>query len=151
MSQMLRLYIDADVLFRAVTRSHQQTAAYVVLKLADLTLVEAITAHYAFHEALRNLQDHSPSGVAELLELAGKSLQIVANPSAAQVTSVQDQANPKDMINLAAALAAAAPILITFNTRDYFVRNAPVRIMTPGQLIEATRVLMAAAWSKSPV
>lgn len=146
MSQLLRLYIDADVLFRAVTRSHQQTAAYIVLKLADLTLLEVITARHAFHEALRNLHNYSAAGAAELLDLAGQSLQIVGDPPASMLASIQDQAHPKDLLNLAAAQAASAALLITFNTRDYFVRTGPVRVMTPGQFVDATRVLMAAAW-----
>ncbi len=146
MSQLLRLYIDADVLFRAATRSHQQTAAYIVLKLADLTLLEVITARHVFHEALRNLHNHSAAGAAELLDLAGQSLQIVGDPTPSMLASIQDQANPKEMINLAAAQAAGAALLITFNTRDYFVQTAPVRVMTLGQFVDATRVLMAAAW-----
>lgn len=150
MSQLLRLYIDADVLFRAVTRSHQQTAAYIVLKLADLTLLEVITARHAFHEALRNLHGHSAAGAAELLDLAGHSLQIISDPKPSMLVSVQDQANPKDVINLAAAQEGGAPLLITFNTRDYFVRTAPVRIMAPGQFIEAMRVIMAEAWRNLP-
>jgi predicted nucleic acid-binding protein len=146
MSQLLRLYIDADVLFRAATRSHQQTAAYIVLKLADLTLLEVITARHAFHEALRNLHGRTAAGAAELLDLAGHSLQIISDPTASMLVSVQDQANPKDVINLAAAQEGGAPLLITFNTSDYFVRTAPVRVMTPGQFIETMRVFMAEAW-----
>ena len=103
-------------------------------------------AHYAFHEALRNLHNHSAAGAAELFDLAGQSLQIVGDPTPSMLASIQDQASPKDVINLAAAQAAGAALLITFNTRDYFVQTAPVRVMTPGQFVDATRVLMAAAW-----
>ena len=150
MSQLLRLYIDADVLFRAVTRSHERTAAYVVLKLADMTLVETLTAHYAFHEAMRNVQVQAPKSAAELLDIGRHSLRIVDDPPAPMLLSVRDQAHPKDVLNLAAAQAAGAPLLITFNTRHYFLRTASVRVMTPGDFIVATRTRLALAWRNSP-
>lgn len=135
----LKVYVDADALFRAATASHQYTAALVLLRMAEFTLLDVMSATYTIEEATRALKVYLPDQVSVLLQLIARSVRVVDDPSASALTLYQAQAHWKDVINLAAAVEAQASVLVTYNVRDYHPQPGLIRIMTPGDLVSTAR------------
>ena len=144
---MLRVYIDADVLFRAATASHQYTAALVLLRIAEFTLIDVISAVHTVEEATAALRRYLPNQVTPLLHLIAACVRVVDDPPAALLQTYQKQAHWKDVINLSAAVNAQARVLVTYNTRHYHPQTRTVQVMTPGEFVEAARNALAGVLS----
>ena len=136
---LLKVYVDADVLFRAATASHQYTAALVLLRLAEFTLLDLVSATYTVEEATRALKSHLPDQTSILLQLIARSIRVVDDPTQALLQVYKSQAHWKDVINLAAAVQAQAHVLVTYNRRDYHPHLGVIRVMTPGELVATSR------------
>lgn len=144
---LLKVYIDADVLFHAATAAHTQTAALVLLSMAEFTLIDLITAQYTLDEVLRNLQTYLPAQVPTLFQLCKQSIRLIENPPPLLVQQLNQQAHWKDVINLAAAVHGTAHILVTFNGRDYYPTDRRIHILTPGQFVSNARHLLYMHWN----
>lgn len=136
---LLRVYVDADVLFRAATASHDYTAALVVLRMAEFTLLDMVSAAYTIEEATRALKAHLPDQAPTLLRLVARSIRVVDDPPVSRLEAYREQAHWKDVINLAAAVEAQAHVLVTYNVRDYRLEGDALRVMTPGEMVVAAR------------
>lgn len=147
---LLRVYVDADVLFRAATASHEHTAAIVLLRMAEFTLLDVVSAAYTVDESLRALRAYLPDQAPLLLQLVGRSIRVVDDPPASLLQAYKAQAHWKDVINLAAAVDAQAHVLVTYNIRDYRPERSVVRIMTPGELVAASREAIYQAMRVEP-
>lgn len=139
---LLKVYVDADVLFRAATASHDYTAALVLLRLSEFTMIDAVTAVHTIEETTHSLSRYLPRQTPLLLQLIARSIRTVDNPPPALLTHYQDQAHWKDVINLAAADHADARVLVTYNRKDYYPHANSIQVMSPGQLITAVRALI---------
>lgn len=137
--KLLKIYVDADVLFRAATASHDYTAALVLLRLSEFTLIDLVTAVYTVEEAVRSLDRYLPAQTPLLLQLVARSVRTTDDPPAALLQEYHAQAHWKDVINLAAAVQAQAPLLITYNVRDYYPASKIPQIMTPGDFVAVSR------------
>ncbi len=142
-SNPLRVYLDADVLYRAATASHDRTASVIMLGLARLTLADVITSAIALDEAARNLRRDTPGAVHELARFTVNSLRIVGPPTTEQLIAVRSFAADEDVLHLATALAAQARILVTFNERHFYPPPKLIRVMTPGDLVLRVRSAVA--------
>lgn len=134
----LRVYLDADVLFRAATASHPYTASLVVLALSEYTILDAVTSVYAVEEATRNLGEYHSAVVPKLAELLRRSVRLEEMPAPDTVSAYLGLADVKDVINVAAAANAKAQVLLTFNLRHYGTLPQ-IAVMTPGNLVAQTR------------
>ncbi len=143
---LLKVYIDADVLFRAATAAHSQTAALVLLSMAEFTLIDLITAQYTLDEVLRNLQRYLPAQVPTLLQLCKQSIRLIENPPADFAQQFNQQAHWKAVVNLAAAVHGTARVLVTFNVRDYYPTDQRIHVLTPGQFVSNARQLLYIHW-----
>lgn len=137
--KLLKIYVDADVLFRAATASHHYTAALVLLRMAEFTLIDLVTAVFTIEEAVRNLDRHLPTQTPALLQLIARSIRTIDDPPAALLQAYHRQAHWKDVVNLAAAVQAQATLLVTYNVRDYYPEADRPQIMTPGDFIIESR------------
>ena len=142
---MLRVYVDADVLFRAATASHQSTAALVLLRMAEFTLLDVISATYTVDEAAAALSRYLPDQVAALLRLVAVCVRVTDEPPPALLHAYREQAHWKDVINLAAAVHGKASVLVSYNTRHYYPQTKIVQVMTPGDLVTKARSALSNA------
>ena len=55
-----RVFVDADVLFAGSASPSEHSASLVVLRLAEITLIEALTSEQVITEAESNLADKQP-------------------------------------------------------------------------------------------
>jgi len=127
---MLRVFLDANVLFSAAYR--EGAGLQALWKNTDL---ELITSGYAAEEARRNLDtDERRSRLAELLSAVRVESEAPLLPLPAGIRLAE-----KDAPILRAAIAAGATHLLTGDLRDFGHllgrRVAGIEIQTPGDFL----------------
>ena len=124
--------IDADVLFAGSATSSPHSASLVVLRLGELTLLDAVASEQAVTEAERNLSAKVPAAVPVFRQIVDASLRVVPDPTEDELRALSGLADPKDLPILAAAVREQCDVLATFNERDYRPGHPSVEVVTPG-------------------
>jgi predicted nucleic acid-binding protein len=150
MSRKPRVFIDADVLFAGAASPSEQGASLVVLRMAEITLIEALASQQVITEAERNLAGYLPGALPAFHIIVSRCLQVVADPAPGNLVAYQGQADPKDAPILAAAVREACPWLVTFNTRHFQPGHPAVTVLRPGELIQHVRGLLASLAAGQP-
>lgn len=138
-----RVFVDADVLFAGAAAPGEQGASLVVLRLAEITLIDAITSQQAIIEAERDLADKLPAALPAFRLVVSRCLEVVPNPLPDELQACQGLANSKDLPLLAAALREGCTWLVTFNRRHYSPGHPDVAVLRPGEFILRVRDLLA--------
>jgi hypothetical protein len=158
-----RLFVDADVLFAGSASPSEHSASLLVLRMAEITLVEALTSEQVIAEAERNLAEKLPQALPAFRLIASRCLQVVPDPSPADllphhglanpadrptlVANPADRptlvANPADLPVLVAALREGCPWLVTFNLRHYQPGHPDVNVLRPGEFLLRERDRLA--------
>ncbi|MCJ7550151.1 MAG: hypothetical protein MUQ30_10775 [Anaerolineae bacterium] len=95
----LRVFIDADVLFAGAASPNAHSAGLVVLQMAEITLVDAITSKQVLLEAKRNLETKIPRALATFELLVDRCLPVVPSPRREDLSAhrgIADQKKPTD-------------------------------------------------------
>ena len=135
--------IDADVLFAAAASPSEHGASLLVLRLAELTLVDAVASEQVIVEAERNLAQKLPAVLPTFKLLTARCLRIVRDPAVAELHPFVGCAQPEDLPILVAAMQAQCQWLVTFNVRHYRPGIAAVRVLRPGDFVLRIRDLLA--------
>jgi predicted nucleic acid-binding protein len=138
-----RVFVDADVLFAGAAAPQEHGASLVILRLAEVTLIEAITSEQVIVEAERNLQTKMPATLPTFQYLVRRSLKVIAAPTTQELASFHGLAHPKDAPILAAAVLAGCHWLVTFNTRDYDPGHPQITVLRPGELLLQVREILS--------
>jgi predicted nucleic acid-binding protein len=138
-----RIFIDADVLFAGAASPNEHSASNLLLRMAELTLIEAITSTQVITEAERNLLDKIPSALPAFKMLVSRCLRVVEDPDPAEIAKYVGLANSEDLPILAAAVQEECSLLATFNTRHYQPGHPSVSVLKPGDLVLRIRYLLA--------
>ena len=155
-SPALRVFVDADVLFAGAASPSEHpsgSASLVVLRLAELTLLDAVTNEQAVTECERNLRAKLPDPLAEralaaFRHLVARALRVVPDPELEALAPHAGKAHPKDLPLLVTALRERCPLLTTFNAKDYEPGDDAVEVLRPGALVRRVRGLLAQLPSK---
>lgn len=147
----LRVFVDADVLFAGSASPSEHpsgSASLVVLRLGELTLLDAVTSEQAMTECERNLQAKLPKPLVEralpaFRHLVSRALRVVQDPKPEEVNVYAGKAHPKDLPLLVSALREGCPLLTTFNVKDYEPGDPNVEVLQPGALVRRVRALLA--------
>jgi len=142
-SRKPRVFVDADVLFAGAAAPTEHGASLTVLRMAEITLIEAITSQQAVVEAECNLQAKLPAALPAFRLIVSRCLRVTADPVPADLTSHVGRADPADLPLLVAALREGCPWLVTFNMRHYRPGHPEVTVLRPGDLILRVRDLLA--------
>ena len=138
-----RLFIDADVLFAGSAAPSEHGASLVVLRMAEITLLDAFTSQQAIRESERNLIDKLPAALPAFRLIISRCVQIVPDPRPAELRAYEGLAHPADLPILVAALQVVCPWLVTFNTRHYRPGHKDVTVLPPGDFLRQVRDLLA--------
>jgi predicted nucleic acid-binding protein len=138
-----RIFIDADVLFAGATSPNEHSASNLLLRMAELTLIEAITSTQVITEAERNLLDKIPNALPAFQMLVSRCLRVVEDPDPEEIAKYVGLANSEDLPILAAAVQEGCSLLATFNTRHYQPGHPSVVVLKPGDLVLRVRYLLA--------
>lgn len=144
-----RIFIDADVLFAGAASPNEHSASNLILRMAELTLIEAITSTQVITEAERNLIEKIPKALPAFRLLVSRSLKIVEDPDPALLVDHHGLADPEDLPILVAAVRESCNLLTTFNLRHYQPGHPSVTILKPGDLVLRIRYLLAHLPDKS--
>jgi hypothetical protein len=135
----LRVFVDADVLFAGAASPQDHSASQVILRLGEITLIDAVTSRQAVVEAERNLEAYMPDALPAFRHLVSRSLRSVDDPERDEVLRYAGLAHAKDLPLLACALHEDCPLLVTFNVRDYQPGHPDVEVIKPGALVRRIR------------
>lgn len=144
-----RIFIDADVLFAGAASPNEHSASNLILRMAELTLIEAITSTQVITEAERNLLDKVPKALPAFQLLVSRSLKIVEDPDPAELDAYAGLTNPEDLPILVAAIREGCKLLATFNVRHYQPGHRSITTLKPGDLVLRIRYLLARLSYKS--
>jgi predicted nucleic acid-binding protein len=133
--ELTRAFLDANVL---VAGARSRTgASRAILRLGEITLLDAVTSPFAIEEAERALTRLLPAALPAFRLLLDACCRVVA-ASPAVAAQVVNHAHTKDTPILAAALESECDRLVTHNVRD-FRRSGPITVVTPASLMEEIR------------
>ncbi|MCJ7699994.1 MAG: PIN domain-containing protein [Anaerolineales bacterium] len=135
-----RLFVDADVLFAGAASPSEHSASLLILRLAEITLIEALTSEQVITEAERNLSAKIPKAIPVFNHLVSRCLTIVPDPEA--LSPYDGLADPKDLPILAAAVSEGCSWLVTFNLRHFQPGHTDLTVLTPGEFILRIRDLL---------
>ncbi len=152
-----RVFVDADVLFAGAASPSEHSASLVLLRLAEITLIEALASQQVIVEAERNLADKLPQALPAFRLLASRCLRVVPDPHAAELAPHAGLAHPKDLPILVAAIREQCPWLVTGQTvgangppascrhdvRHFRPGHPTVTVLRPGAFILRVRDLLA--------
>ncbi len=137
----LRIFVDADVIFAGATATGQG-ASLIILRLAEITLLDAVTSEQAVTEVERNLAQELPQALPAFRLLVDRCLQVVPDPAPADLLPYVGAADPKDLSILVAALQNHCTYLLTHNTRHFHPGHPAVMVLRPGDLLQRFRDLL---------
>jgi hypothetical protein len=138
-----RVFVDSDVLFAGAASASEHGASLVVLRMAEITLIDAIVSEQVIVEVERNLAGYLPGVVPLFRQLVARCLRVVPEPSAAELAVCSGLADPKDAPILAAAVREGCPWLLTFNLRHFQPGHPSITVLRPGDFIQHVRARLA--------
>ena len=149
------VFVDADVLFAGAASPSEHGASLVILRLAEITLVDAVTSQQVITEVERNLGEKLPRKLPELRMLVSRCLRVADNPRPEELLPYAGAADPKDLATLVTALHERCEYLVTFNVRHFRPGHADVAVLRPGEFVlrvrEQLAYLSADAESEQPL
>jgi predicted nucleic acid-binding protein len=135
--------VDADVLFAGAAAGSEHSASLVVLRMAEITLIEALTSQQVIEECERNLSAKIPAALPAFRLLVSRCLQIFPPPAAVDLSAYGRLADPKDLPILITALQAKCAWLVTFNLRHFRPGHPQITVLRPGDFVLRVRELLA--------
>ena len=138
-----RLFVDADVLFAGAASPSEHGASLTVLRMAEITLIEALTSEQVMAEAARTLGEKLPRALPALRLIASRCLRVVPDPPASDLRPYHGLADAADLPILVAALREGCPWLVTFNLRHYQPGHPDVAVLRPGDFLLRVRDRLA--------
>jgi len=138
-----RIFVDSDVLFAGSASPSEYGASLLVLRLAEITLIDALTSEQVIAEVERNLEEKIPRAIPAFRHLVSRCLDVVRDPDPEELPLFYGLADPKDLPILVASFRESCQYLVTFNTRHYHPGEMNVSILTPGEFILRVRDLLA--------
>jgi len=138
-----RVFIDADVLFAGAASPSEHGASLLTLRMAEITLIEALASQQVITEAERNLSEKLPQTLPVFRLLVSRCLHLVPDPQPGDLQPYTGLADPGDLPILVAALREGCPWLVTFNIRHFQPGHADVTVLRPGEFLLRVRDLLA--------
>lgn len=135
-----RVFIDADVLYAGAFSPRDFAASEVVLRMGEITLIDAITSEQVITEVTRNLTTKAPAALPTFHFLVSRCLRVVPNPTVSAVQAHRGRADAKDLPILVAALREGCGHLVTFNLRHFHPGHPQLRVLRPSAFLTRIRL-----------
>jgi predicted nucleic acid-binding protein len=138
-----RIFVDADVLFAGASSPNEHSASLVILRMAEITLIEAVSSEQVINEVQRNLEEKMPAAMPAFQMLVSRCLHVVSDPTVVEIKVLSKVADPKHLPILAAAVREECVYLTTYNIRHFQPGVESIKILKPGDLVQRIRYLLA--------
>lgn len=137
------VFIDSGVLFAGAASPSKYGASLVVLRMAEITLIDAVVSQQVIVETERNLTAKIPDALPSFRHIVSRCVTVLPSPQMSNLQAYTGLADSKDLSILVAALQAECPWLVTFNTRYFQPGHPDVTVLRPGVLLHRVRDLLA--------
>ncbi len=137
-----KVFVDADVLFAGAASASKHGASLVILRLGEITLIDAVASRQVIAEVERNLSEKLPSQLPTFRLLVSRCLRVIPNPKATDLAAYAGRAHPKDLPILVAAIHEGCTHLVTFNLRHFQPGHSAVSVLPPGAFVRHVRELL---------
>lgn len=134
--------VDADVLFAAAASPSERGASLLALRLAELTLIDAVASEQVITEVERNLTEKLPAAISTFQLLTARSLRRVSDPAPDALPPYRGAADEKDLPIFVAAVSAGCQWLVTLNIRHFQPGVDGLQVVRPGDFILRIRSLL---------
>jgi predicted nucleic acid-binding protein len=138
-----RIFIDADVLFAGAASPNEHSASLVTLRMAEITLIEAVVSGQVITEVERNLEEKMSAAMPAFQMLVSRCLHVVPDPTVAEIKALSKSANAKEVPILAAAVREGCVYLTTYNIRHFQTGVESITVLKPFDLVQRVRYLLA--------
>jgi hypothetical protein len=136
------VFVDADVLFAGVAAPTEHGASLTILRMAEITLIQALTSQQVIIEAERNLTSKLLKALPAFHLIVSRCLRVIPDPAPEELAPLRGLAQPHDLPVLTAAVREGCPWLVTFNLRHFRPGHPSVQVILPGDLILRIRGLL---------
>lgn len=137
-----RVFIDADVLFAGAASPSEHGASLVILRMAEITLIDAVASQQVISEAERNLAAKIPDALPAFRLLVSRCLRTIQDPEPPDLDRWAGLADDKDLPILVAALREQCPWLLTHNVRHQ-PGHSSIAVLRPGEFLWRVREQLA--------
>ncbi len=134
-----KILVDADVLFAGAASPSEHSASLVLLRMAEITLIQAFAPHQVIVEADRNLRKKMPQALSRFQFLVQRCFTAIDSPKFEDLAPYTGLADVKDLPILVAAIQSNVPYLVTFNIRHYQPGHPDVIVLRPGEYLSRVR------------
>jgi len=86
-----RVFVDADVLFAGAAAPTEHGASLTVLRMAEITLIQALTSEQVVVEVERNLTVKFPAALPAFRLIVQRSLRVVPDPAPVRPAATADR------------------------------------------------------------
>lgn len=138
-----RVFIDADVLFAGAASPSEHGASLVILRMAEITLIDAVGSQQVVSEAERNLAAKIPDALPAFRLLVSRCLRIVPDPEPHDLPRWAGLADGKDLPILVAAIREQCSWLVTHNLRHFQPGQGSIAVLQPGEFLWRVREQLA--------
>jgi predicted nucleic acid-binding protein len=147
-----RVLVDADALLAASASPSEHGASLVILRMAEITLIEACIPQQVLTEVQRNLEAKSPQALPAMQMIVARCLTVLPDATASEIVPYLGLAHERDLPILVTALKAQCPWLVTLNGKHFRPGHSGVVVVTPGEFLMQVRDILAhpgsrASWS----
>ena len=127
-----RIFVDADVLFAGAASPNEHSASLVILRMAEITLIEAVTSKQVITEVERNLEEKMPAAMPAFQMLVSRCLHVVSDPTVAEIKALSKAADRQGSTHFGCCSAGrlCLPYYVqysTFSTRRRICHGAQTR------------------------
>lgn len=136
--------MDADVLFAATALPSEHGAGLTILRMAEITLLDAMASEQVIVETERNLSAKLPATLPTFRLLVDRCLTVVPVPTPGELAHFQGMADKNDLSILVTAVQQICPWLVTFNGRHFQPGHPDVTVLRPGEFVQRVRYLLSA-------
>jgi len=138
----IRVFFDADVIFAGCASPRDYGASLVLLRMAEITLIKAVTSRQVIDEVERNLLEKIPTAMPAFQMIINRCLTVVDNPNLTEVNAYHGCADVKDLPILVCARRENCALLTTYNIKHFQPGIPGLTVLTPGDLILKVRYLL---------
>lgn len=135
--------MDADVLFAGSASPNEHSASNLLLRMSELTLIEALTSRQVIVEAESELSVKIPKALPAFRMLISRCLRVVEDRDRSELEAYTGSADPKDLPVLVAAVRESCAFLATFNLRHFQPGIPSIVVLRPGDLVLRVRYLLS--------
>ena len=137
-----KVFVDADVIFAGAAAPTEHGASHVVLRMGEITLIDCVSSEQAVKEVERNLAEKIPAKLPDFHLLVSRSLRIINDPQPNELLAYKQQADPKDLPILVAAMKERCSYLLTFNVRHFTPTSPDIIVQQPSGFLMTVRSLL---------